>query len=139
MATPSETPSETAVFSSETLLDNSPQLESNQGKGFPHQPRSFRFLLRSFGWLRRSFRAEWFSCHSWLHYDEGKDLAFCYLCMQARKENKLTSSTEWLLLATRGFSKAKFYTRIAAAARRLFKASILWHQYLFYLWKCDSL
>ena len=42
--------------------------------------------------VRQSFQAEWFKCHSWLHYDEGKDLALYYLCMQARMENKLASS-----------------------------------------------
>jgi len=51
----------------------------------PHFPQ------RSFGnkhVVKRGFNASWFDSHVWLHYDENKDLAFCYLCMKAvRKKN----------------------------------------------------
>ena len=61
----------------------------------PHQPRSFRFPRRSFGSktvVKRGFKASWFDNHTWLHYDESKDLAFCFLCMKAVKKNTQTTS-----------------------------------------------
>ena len=45
----------------------------------PHQPRSFAFPKRSFGkktMVWRAFQPKWFDSHSWLHYDEAKDVAF---------------------------------------------------------------
>ena len=41
----------------------------------------------------RSFRAEWCDTFSWLHYDVGKDAAFCYLCMRCEAEKKFLAST----------------------------------------------
>ena len=61
----------------------------------PHQPRSFHFPRRSFGSkkvVKRGFSASWFDSHTWLHYDESKDLAFCYLCMKAVRKNTLNLS-----------------------------------------------
>ena len=54
----------------------------------PHQPRSFHFPRRSFAnknlvkpaRIQRKLVA-WFDSHTWLHYSESKDLAFCYMCI----------------------------------------------------------
>ena len=62
----------------------------------PHQPLSFKFPKHEFGEksvVKRSFQPQWFSRWKWLHYDEERDLAFCFTCVKAYKENKLHSST----------------------------------------------
>ena len=77
----------------------------------PHQPRHFKFPQREFGdavIVKRSFQPSWFDRWAWLHYDEGRDLAFCFLCMQAAKEKKL----QWAFntddaFISRGFSNWK--------------------------------
>ena len=56
--------------------------------------KSFIFPKRKFGargeeW---SFQPEWCQEHNWLHYDVGKDAAFCYLCMKCECEKKFLSS-----------------------------------------------
>ena len=61
----------------------------------PHQPLSFKFPKREFGKksvVKRSFQPQWFARWKWLHYDEERDLAFCFTCVKAYKENKLHSS-----------------------------------------------
>lgn len=76
-----------------------------------NQPRHFKFPQREFGdtvIVKRSFQPSWFDRWAWLHYDEGRDLAFCFLCMQAAKEKKL----QWAFNAddafiSRGFSNWK--------------------------------
>ncbi|XP_048731003.1 uncharacterized protein LOC125648123 isoform X3 [Ostrea edulis] len=40
----------------------------------------------------RSFNSSWFKPYPWLHYDEAKDLAFCFTCMGAAKEGKISNS-----------------------------------------------
>ena len=82
--------------------------QTQSSPSIPHQPHTHSFPKQAFGkknvvW--HAFQAKWFDCHSWLHYDEGNDLAFCYLCMQASKEKKLMASKcidE--AFTTRGFS-----------------------------------
>ena len=72
----------------------------------PHQPRSFSFPKRTFGKkapVNRSFQASWFESHSWLHYDEANDAAFCYICMKAAKENKLTRCIVDQAFTTKGY------------------------------------
>ena len=56
--------------------------------------KSFIFPKRVFGARgeERSFRPEWYQEHNWLHYDVGKDAAFCYLCMKCEHEKKFLSS-----------------------------------------------
>ncbi len=66
---------------------------------FPSQFRPgklFQFPKRTFGskGCTRSFRAEWCDSFNWLHYDVGKDVAFCYLCMRAQHEKKFLASTK---------------------------------------------
>ena len=60
-----------------------------------HQPCTFAFpkcLLGKKTMVWRASQFKWFNCHSWLHYDKAKDVAFCYLCKQATAEKKLTAS-----------------------------------------------
>ena len=77
----------------------------------PHQPLSFKFPKREYRntkVVKRSFQPQWFSRWPWLHYDEERDLAFCYACVKAYKDNKLhgVSSVEYTYIST-GFSNWK--------------------------------
>jgi len=67
------------------------RLEYPQILDAPYQ-LSFCFPCQSFGsknMVKQGFNVSWFDSHAWLHYDEGKDLAFCFLCMKAVKKNTL--------------------------------------------------
>ena len=60
----------------------------------PNQPRNIVFPQRSFGntkILKRSFQPSWFDKFTWLDYDENNDLAFCFTCSCAVKNNLLSS------------------------------------------------
>ena len=51
----------------------------------PHHPAKFSFQKRAFRTkcvVFRLFQPQWFQKWSWIHYDEARDLAFCfiYLC-----------------------------------------------------------
>ena len=59
----------------------------------PHQPFNLSFPKREFGKKtvkKSSFQASWFKKHTWLHYDEERDVAFCHTCIRAYKEKKIT-------------------------------------------------
>ena len=59
-------------------------------------PPSYSFLKRSFGKknvVQRSCQAVWFQSWLWLHYDEGQDAVFCYVCMRATKEKQMRSGS----------------------------------------------
>ena len=61
----------------------------------PHQPSFFHFPQREFGKtsvVKRSFQRQWFDRWSWLHYDEDRDLAFCFTCVVAYQNNHLQSA-----------------------------------------------
>jgi len=67
----------------------------------------FNFPKRELGRNKekRSFRAEWCEKYPWLHYDVGRDVALCYLCMQAGYEGKfLASSKRESAFTSSGFS-----------------------------------
>ena len=77
----------------------------------PHQPLSFKFPKREFGKksvVKRSFQPQWFARWKWLHYDEERDLAFCFTCVKAYKENKLhpSANVETTYIST-GYSNWK--------------------------------
>ena len=77
----------------------------------PHQPKSFSFPQREFGKTsvaKRSFQPQWFERWSWLHYDEDRDLAFCFTCVVAYQNNHLrsVSNLEQTFIST-GFSNWK--------------------------------
>ena len=60
-----------------------------------HQPSNFRFPQREFGKssvVKRSFQQHWFQRWPWLHYNEDCDLAFCFTCVVAYKNNHLHST-----------------------------------------------
>ena len=64
----------------------------------PHQPlaKEFAFPQREFGQLKvvkRSFQPQWYSRWPWLHYLEGRDLAFCHTCVLAYQRNHLQSAS----------------------------------------------
>jgi hypothetical protein len=74
----------------------------------PHQPSNFKFPKREFGQstiVKRSFQPQWFSRWTWLHYVEVNDLAYCYVCVKAYKENKLISTSN--IESTYGYSNWK--------------------------------
>ena len=62
-----------------------------------HRPlSSYSFPKRPFGKknpVERSCQAAWFQSWSWLHYDEGEDTVFCYICMRAYKERKMSGKS----------------------------------------------
>lgn len=49
----------------------------------PYQASSSMFPKTKFGKSYRSFNSEWFKKHSWLHYCETTDSAFCCYCMRS--------------------------------------------------------
>ena len=76
-----------------------------------HQPSLFHFPQREFGKtsvVKRSFQRNWFDRWSWLHYDEDRDLAFCFTCVVAYQKNLLQSAhcLEQTFIST-GFSNWK--------------------------------
>ena len=60
----------------------------------PHQPpASFTFPKRSFGLFFAVFSMlNWFKQWTFLHYDEAKDLVYCYTCLLCFKEKRLRSA-----------------------------------------------
>eukprot|EP00731_Ephydatia_muelleri_P033418 Em0029g24a len=81
----------------------------------PHHPMGLTFPKRSFGEKKpvlRSFQAAWFKAWSFLHYDEGKDLAYCHICVKGFKERKMKSSIRAdPAFVTKGFCTWKDATR----------------------------
>ena len=73
-----------------------------------HQPSIIRFPQREFGKssrVKHSFQQQWFQRWPWLHYNKGRNLAFCFTCVVAYKNNHL-HSTPFLVIST-GFSYRK--------------------------------
>ena len=61
----------------------------------PTQPKDFKFPKRAFGVSKpvfRSFQPSWFTKWDWLHYDESKDVAYCFTCVRALKTGKLKTT-----------------------------------------------
>ena len=81
----------------------------------PFQPTHLVFPRRVFGQTShtyRSFKSTWFNSHKWLHYDVGKDAAFCFVCCKAVKAGKakVSGSAEKSFLST-GFTNWQGATR----------------------------
>ena len=78
----------------------------------PHQPSNFKFPLREFGRktiVKRAFQSTWFKRWNWLHYDESQDVAFCFPCLKAFKEKKLTGANPDKAFISNGFANWKVY------------------------------
>lgn len=58
----------------------------------PNQPKSFPYPKRPFEKQSRSFQENWFKDFPWLHYNEKKDTAFCFICMNQKKKGILMSA-----------------------------------------------
>lgn len=61
----------------------------------PNHPMKYNFPKRAFGVKEityRSFQPQWFQKWCWIHYDEGRDLAFCSICVKASRSNKLKAA-----------------------------------------------
>ena len=52
----------------------------------PNQARNFLYPKRLFGKHSHSFQEIWFKDCPWLHYNEEKDAAFCFICMNQEKK-----------------------------------------------------
>ena len=59
-----------------------------------HQPSSVHFPQHEFGKTSvvNCFQRKWFERWSWLHYDQDRDLAFCFLCVVACQKNLLQTA-----------------------------------------------
>ena len=64
----------------------------------PNQPMTFNFPRCQFGKSSRPFQSQWFLKWKWLHYDEAKDAAFCFICMTAVKRGKMLALMQIQLL-----------------------------------------
>ena len=77
----------------------------------PHQPAKFSFQKRAFGTKSvhfRSFQPQWFQKWPWIHYDEARDLAFCFICVKgARSKTLKTARTADASFISRGYSNWK--------------------------------
>lgn len=77
----------------------------------PHQPAKFSFQKRAFGTksvVFRSFQPQWFQKWSWIHYDEARDLAFCFICVKAVRSKTLkTAKTVDACFISRGYCNWK--------------------------------
>ena len=85
-------PVKNMASSSRVTVDSSVSFDIVQHRPLP----SYSFPKRSFGkktTVYRTCQAAWFQSWSWLHYDEGEDVVFCYVCMRAFKENKMSSGS----------------------------------------------
>ena len=54
----------------------------------PNQPTSFSFPKRKFGVkspVFRSFQPSWYKRWPWIHYNQGTDKAFCFICLKASR------------------------------------------------------
>ena len=57
--------------------------------------------------MHRSFQSKWFDKYTWLHYDEGKDSAYCFTCKTADEQNKLRTKYKDIAFISRGFNNWK--------------------------------
>ena len=77
----------------------------------PNHPMKYNFPKRAFGVkeiTHRSFQPQWFQKWFWIHYDEGRDLAFCSICVKASRSNKLKAATTLdLSFISRGYCNWK--------------------------------
>ena len=92
-------------------LDDLQPLSSSCDGDKPHQPKSLRFPHREFGKtsvVKCSFQHQRFDRWSWLHYDEERDLSYCFTCIVAYHNNHLHSvgKLEQSFIST-GFSNWK--------------------------------
>ena len=55
-------------------------------------------------WLHEN---TWFKRWNWLHYDESQDVAFCFPCLKAFKEKKLTGANPDKAFISNGFANWK--------------------------------
>ena len=76
----------------------------------PHQPQTYNFPSRPFRKTKvvhHSFQGKWFDKYTWLHYDEGKDSAYCFTCKTADEQNKLRTKYKDSAFISRGFNNWK--------------------------------
>ena len=67
----------------------------------------------------RSFKRNWFNLYKWLHYDLGKDAAFCFVSCKAVKAGKakFSSCAEKTFLST-GFTNWQGAIRVVSRSTR---------------------
>ena len=73
----------------------------------PHQSAKFSFQKRTFGTkpvVVKSFQPQWFQKWSWIHYDEARDIAFCFICVKTVRSKTLkTAKTTNVSFIYRGY------------------------------------
>ena len=74
--------------------------------------KSFIFPKRKFGARReeRSFQAKWCQENNWLHYDVGKDAAFCYLYLKCEHKKFYSSKKCEPAFISKGYTHWKEVT-----------------------------
>ena len=78
----------------------------------PQQPRTLSFPKCSFKkthTVQVAFKPTWYSCWTWLHYDESSDTIFCLVSMKA-EEGKLKVNLKDAAFIHRGFCNWKDVT-----------------------------
>ena len=69
-----------------------------------HPGRNYKFPVRieSSG-KKRSSHSKWFEDYPWLHYSEALDKVFCFHCVKAYQEQKITNSKIEMAFIETGF------------------------------------
>ena len=75
----------------------------------PNQPKNYDFPLRKFGkeTTERSFQVKWFDKFNWIHYDQEKGAAFCFVCINAEKKNIISATKSEHVFTKYGFTNWK--------------------------------
>ena len=82
------------TFKSSDLMDQvnlQPNVVFNFSDKPFHPPKNFKFPEKQFRMetFNRSCQSQWFKDHQWLHYDEGRDSLFCYVCQNSYGQSQL--------------------------------------------------
>ena len=79
----------------------------------PNQPKK-KFPMREFGKTkitRTAFQKGWFDEYPWIHYDEPRDLAFCFTCIRAYNQKCIANQNIEPRWISEGYSNWKVATR----------------------------
>ena len=102
----------------------------------PNQPRHEKFPSKKFGKQQRCFNSKWFDNDKWspwLHWDNGSQKAFCYICKNISQMQQLTSKNADDAFISAGFDNWKRATTAFEQHRlsKCYKESVLkWNHHL---------
>ncbi|XP_014670107.1 PREDICTED: uncharacterized protein LOC106811091, partial [Priapulus caudatus] len=91
-------------LSDNVKLENFPEIGDE-----PHHPSpDFTYPFREFGSKKkRAFQLSWIKKWPWLHYSEQNDRAYCFNCVKAFKEKKISPRNAEQSFVTTGFQNWK--------------------------------